>query len=402
MEKQIASLVIDAGNSETRVVTMLGRNKKGTRRRIKTISNHYAAFDQTFNNSAGSPVTTQNSTIFHATGVVDDEIIEGKYVSGVLADREYSQRLVRPSGVNQKFKALTTLLALHQAFKAGYESVSEMTNISISELDIIWRVAVLMPPEDVEMGAREMAGIIRSVNSIHFEMPNIQKDIEVIEGGINIMAEGLSGFLGVFLDGKGVRPGYEFLGQATTLVMDIGAGTTDLMVVSQGSPIESTKYTLPTGGNNVGALLSRRLQRSGFGRVTIDRARDAVISGLLQDGAQQEDVIEHVADAKSEVASTLVGGLKDFFEMTGFDGRSISHLLVVGGGAKVSEKSGIEPISNYLVKEMRSISPKLSLVDMPFESIVDEENEVVDVPVDTRLLNVNGAAYQIAASLVTV
>lgn len=402
MEKHIASIVIDAGNSETRVVTILGRNKKGTRRRIKTISNHYSSYDPTFNNSAGAPVTQENSTIFNASGAVNKEIVEGKYVSGVLADREYSQRLLRPSGVTSKFEAVTTLLSLHQAFRAGYESVSEMTNISIAELDIAWRVAVLMPPEDVEMGAKDMAAIVRSVKTIDFEMPNISKDIEVVEGGINIMSEGLSGFLGVFLDGKGVRPGYEFLGTATTLVMDIGAGTTDLMVVAAGSPIESTKYTLSTGGNNVGALLARRLQRSGYGRVSIDRSRDAVITGLLQDGAESEDVVEHVADAKAEVASTLVGGLKDFFEMTGFDGRSISHLLVVGGGAKASESVGIEPISNYLVKEMRSISPKLKLVPMPVETAVDEENEVVDVPVDTRLLNVNGASFQIAASLVSV
>lgn len=399
MEKHIASIVIDAGNSETRVVTMLGRTKNGVRRRVKTVSNHYAAHNPMFNNSAGAPVTSENSSIFNANGSVDGEEVVGKYVCGVLADREYSGRLIRPSGVTPKFKALTTLLAMHQAFRIGYESVSEMMNISIADLNIAWRVAVLMPPEDVEVGAPEMAAIIRSIDSIDFEMPKISKKIEVVESGINILAEGLSGFLGVYFDGKGVRPGYDYLGPATTLVMDIGAGTTDLMVVAKGSPIESTKYTITTGGNNVAANLRSRLQRSNFGRVTVERAREAVITGFLQDGAANENVVSHVATAKAEVASTLVAELKNFFETTGFDGRSIGHLLVVGGGAKNADAEGIEPISNYLVEEMRAISPKLALVPMPIETLVTEDEEVVDKLVDTRLLNVNGAAYQMAATV---
>lgn len=396
MDKHTATLVIDAGNSETRVVTILGKNKNGVRRRLNVISNHYAAFDPTFNNSAGDPVTEFNSSIFHATGAVDGSEVDAKYVCGVLADREYSSRLLLPSGTVEKYKSLTTLLAIHQAFMSGYRAVSSMTSIPVEDLNLNWRVAVLMPPEDVEMGSREMASIIRSVKQIRFDMPSVVKDIEIVDRGITIMAEGLAGFLGVYFDKNGRRPEYEFLSTSTTLVMDIGAGTTDLMVVDNGSAIETTKYTIATGGNNVASELGHILKRSGYGRVSVGRSREAVISGYLQDGSKNIDVSKEVSTAKANVAAGLIGELKNFFESTGFEGRRIGYLMVLGGGAKKSENPSIEPISNYLVKEMKAISPNLDLVKMPVEADVDEQGDAINVEVNTRLLNVNGAAYQIA------
>lgn len=389
-----AKLVVDLGNSETRVITMFGKNSKtgALRRKSTKMRNRYAEYNPRI--ALADPVNETNSYKFHATGIVDGDDIDGEFLSGLIVDREYAHEAYRPTATKKKYNNITTLLGLHLAFLEGYRAIASIHGVGIEEVDVDWQVTVLLPPEDVDSGQLKIAETIRSIREISFSMPEVTKEIRIVDGGISVIPEGFAAFMGVtFLPGQKFREGYEHLMEDSVLIMDIGAGTTDFTVIEAGNPLEKTKFTENIGGNNVANTFRQIYNRDEGVKLTDRAAHQGVVQGTVRDGASTVDVTEKVAEAKSVISRSLVNSLADFFETAGYNPRQINQLLVVGGGAQASEVEGIKPIAEYLVKEMRTYSPHIGLVDLPMEEKLDKETgKRIKSMVSPRNLNIKGAA----------
>ena len=375
-----AKLVIDLGNSSTRVTTQFGNTQKGNPR-TKTIevSNAFAQMSekQFEQYKAEGVYTEENSRVFVTSG---GDI----YCNGELCDMEFEKERERPTAMVAKFESLITKWSVMNAFGLGYTAIAEFANTDIASIDVDWEVTVLLPPDDVERGSKVMIDLIKGIDKIDFKMPEIAKKIKV--NIVKVFPEGFAAFIAVVFEGVNkLRESYKYLvdPHATVLISDIGAGTTDFLLIKGGKVVYSSRFTRRTGGNNVHQTLRRDLRKQGI--VLKDTAaREACEQGFVYNGAEKMDVIDMIASAKREVSRDLIDALIEFFESTMVEVQSINYILPIGGGAVESDVEGIHPISQYMVEYLQSISPNLKSIELP----VSEDG----TKMDARLANVIGAS----------
>ncbi|EAO56520.1 Hypothetical protein RBTH_07086 [Bacillus thuringiensis serovar israelensis ATCC 35646] len=191
------------------------------------------------------------------------------------------------------------------------------------------------------------------------------------------------------------RPNKIFMQKAKVMVLDIGAGTTDLIVIDQGKAIERSKYTIDLGGNNITQTLRTTVQTNLEIRLSAQVFEQGVITGKVKQGLKEHDVTDELIGAKRSVAAKISKEVKDYLESSGIEANSIEYILVVGGGSIPSENDKVKPISDYLLDSIKRFAPQVGLVDISdiitkpnsvaFENVADADF------VSSRELNISGA-----------
>lgn len=376
-----ATLVVDLGNSSTRVKTYFGKTSKGTpRNRLSFLDNRYGVIpEDKLGNYLGSDVyTEENSRIFR-----HDDIL---YCNGNICNTEFSATAIRPTALEKKYSSLVTKLTIINALCRGYEDIAEFTNSDIESVNVDWELVLLLPPDDIDAGAGKLVELAKSITSIDFVMPELKKEINIVGG--TVYPEGFCALIGILFESKGVvRPDYAYLVEedTTTLICDIGAGTTDFMLAEGANVITSTRFTKEIGGNNVHQRVRRLLKDEGV--VLNDRiVRKGTETGFVKSGAKTYDITAQINRAKSEVSNQLVDAVQEFFEDNMLPVQSINNLLICGGGAESSDNEDIKPIADYIEEYMLRLSPDIHLVELPNVVINGEEEKA-----SPRLLNIIGA-----------
>ena len=374
-----AKLVIDFGNSSTRVTTKFGNTQKGNpRSKTVEVSNAFALMSQQqlAQYKAEGVYTEENSHVFTTSG---GDI----YCTGELCDVEFEKERERPTALMAKHESLPIKWAILNAFCLGYEAIAEFANTDLASIDVDWEVSVLLPPDDVERGSQAMIDLIKGVDKIDFQMPEFSKEIKV--DTVKVFPEGFAAFIAVLFEGVNkLRESYKYLvdPNVTVLIGDIGAGTTDFILVKGGKVVYSSRFTRRTGGNNVHQTLRAYLRKQNV--VLKDApAREACEKGYYFNGAKKVDCIELISNAKREVSRDLIDALIEFFESTMIEAQSINYTLLVGGGALESDVEGIYPISHYMEEYLKSIAPNIEPIPLP----KDAEGKVMDA----RMANIIGA-----------
>lgn len=395
-----ALLFIDLGNSSTEVtIAMPKSDGSGDYVKLSTeLPNRFAKTSQTA--QFVDPVNTDNSWRFNLNGTHRNmsDYDKGSYDGGLIVSREYSN-VLRPTAIDNKYTSTPALLALNSAFLFGFKLVSKATGVPLEDIEIVWsKVVVLIPPAKMglpnnpESGLVQMTQVIRSIEEIDFTFPSVQKKINLKENAVIIASEGHAGFLSVLYnpDGKSLRPGYEYLKTSNTMIIDIGAGTTDFVQIVDSKPIESSKYTIASGGNNVAQTLGKLLVEAGLPEKKDAILQKAVLKGTIKDGGQEVDIREQLREAKEQVAAHLINSLVEYLERTNISVTDIENLLVIGGGSsRVINDAGeevVEPLSEMLVRRIRNFSPNTKLVPLP-----KEITNGVAAEVSPRKLNIKGA-----------
>jgi len=277
------------------------------------------------------------------------------------------------------------MLTVQRAFFEAYYLLSEMYNCSLESLDVTWNVTFLLPPNDISTGAKVLYERINNLEGIDFVYPKFESELKI--KSVKAYPEGFAAYIGTVMGrGRIVRDEYKHLLSSKTLVVDIGAGTTDFFVIEGMETIDSTRLTLPTGGNNIIARVKQALNSKNI-QLPNKEIEKGVIEGKIKDGSNVINLSKSLVIFKNEVANTLIDGLTSYLEGNGYPVRSIENLLVVGGGSLASKVEGVESLSTYLVNRLKDFAPNIELVT--FEEPSEEDSSSVEL--NPRLLNVLGA-----------
>lgn len=356
-----ARVVIDFGNSTTRFMVKCGKYKSD----IQTVSNRFSPVPPGYT-APDTYADDPTALVFDYAGV--------RYVTGSLADREFASSIEKPSAIQPKWDSKATLLSFQAVMYHAYKALSVITGAAPEAQNITWDVTCLVPPLQVDAKDKMMAHL-KSVEAISFVYPT-EFSVGLTIEEIKVMPEGTTAFFAtVFNENKTIRSGYETLKTSKVLLVDIGAGTTDVSVVDSLRVVDTSRDTFSYGGNNVYQHVGRVLKSQGRNLKENDLI-EGVIRGYVQDGVTSLDIRPHIDGANQRIANALANSIRATFEASLIDPRSLTHLLVVGGGAVPVE--GITSLGEHILNTLRVYAPNLQTLHTP-EGF------------DLRMLNIIGA-----------
>lgn len=388
MTSGVAKLIVDLGNSSTRVRVVYGKSAKGVPRIRKTdLSNRFHNLGPAEETGElrrlleNDSYTGENSSIFRMNGEY--------YCNGKVCASEYNGGSIRPSASGlRKYQDMACKLALVNAFRFGFEAVQDITGCDLDMLDISWELVLQLPPEDLDGdGPKKLADMARSITSVDFILPKMSLMVNI--GKVKIFSEGMCALVAVVLETpEKPRKEYEYLRDSDeiTMVLDIGAGTSDMSLAQGIKIITSSRYTANIGGNNVTERVDDLLRRKGI-RLSDKIISNGAVSGFVKIGGHMEDISKDVATARSEVSQNLVNEVNKFLERNSYSLQSINNLLICGGGAVDSEIEGVQSLAEYIVKYIKQISKYINVIELPYTA--DEDG--IKKKISPRDLNIIGA-----------
>lgn len=391
-----ATLIVDLGNSSTKATVLFGKDSQTGKYRARSfeVPNQFALIDEGYEVSADYSDAT--STILRVDTVLNDHKVVGDFCNGELQEKEKPLAVIKPSASSKKYDLDSTVLSYRLALLFGCKAIMNMQRVSdFSALDIEWTVVTLLPPGDIDKGRQPMIDLISSIDRVVSVYP--QADIPIKISKVAILPEGYCAYAGIVFDvGNVFRPDYKFLIDEEVLVLDIGAGTTDICVISGNTLVQNSKYTITQGGNNVYQLVRRKLMLQGL-MLDDNAIKKGVLSGTVKDGSKLISVVDHVNSAKQEVAQKIISEVQNFFELTDIKARSIGYVIICGGGSMSDSKAeAIRPLSESVMNNFKALSPNSSLVDLPTKMVVKELDDgdtvKVEEQISPRELNLLGAS----------
>lgn len=391
-----AILVVDLGNSSTKGKVLFGKDSQTGKYRERTfeLSNVFATIPEDY--EVSSDYSDLTSTILNVDTTLDDIVIKGHFCNGKLQQNERSIATIRPTAKIKKYESETTVLSYRLAFLFAYKAIMNMSRVSdFSQLDITWTVVTLLPPGDIDAGSDKIKGIVEGITEINSVFP--QASIPVKIAKTVVLPEGYCAYIGTVYDvGHVFRADYKYLTEEQVLVIDIGAGTTDFILINKNSLVQNSKYSLSLGGNNVFQLVKKKILFSGM-EVDDETIKEGVIKGYIKDGAKKVSIIEEVNQAKDEVARQIVAGIFGYFESSDIIVRKIGYVLVCGGGSmKDSECEEILPISIQIMNNIKQMAKNCELIELPShviqKELPDGDIEKIEEQISPRDLNLIGAS----------
>ena len=384
-----ARLVIDFGNSETRVAVLVN----GKASPITILPNAFAAIGDDYvipdqyvaEEINGKPNELRSIILRAPQGLTAGEPTH-LYAAGPLADREFGMSATRPSSaIATKAQSETTLWSFHYALYIGRELVAKLLRKKPDSIDVTWDVTLLAPPSETNKGDT-FKKIFTLAKSVEIVAPE-RASIPIKVGDVSVIAEGLAGFIAtVFTPAMGTVADYADSVGEPIIVLDLGAGTADVTFIKNLNPITSASASYPVGGNTIASLVTKYVHQE-YGRaLSREAATEAVLTGTIRSGAKRKDVSRQVNAARNEVAGTITANLRNTFEANRFGPYEFAYLLVIGGGAIKTEQTGtavdkaeeMEPIAESVVRLVKSFAPDIELLP-------------VKDGINLRTLNIEGA-----------
>lgn len=363
-----AGLLIDFGNSETRVTLIANNNSK-----TFLLSNRFAVLPSGY--VIPAEYKNDKSNILCVGSCY--------YANGHLADREFQGELIRPSALQKKSEQLVTEISLNLALITAVSELASGSGIIVSELEPTFDVSVLLPPMEHDTSVEAIRNLIKGVKVVHSFLPQ-QFDCAINIGDVKVFSEGVAAFFGVYYkeeDGELVEvPENSRYSEGYILILDIGAGTTDVVMIKDMELVLDSKDTFNLGGNMVEGEL-KKLIRKNYGFTPNDVSK-VVATGELEDGASLVDVSDLVTKAKDSYSKRLLENIKTYLERMSMSMREVKSVLVIGGGSLPSVRDGVvvsPAMSDVLVNYLKELSPNISMMN------IDGKNP--------RMLNIEGLQF---------
>ena len=142
--------------------------------------------------------------------------------------------------------------------------------------------------------------------------------------------------------------------KGNVLSFDIGASTSDLVIINDRKFVEHSGYTCKLGGNIIDDLLRNEIRRKLGVEVSNDDIAEAVRTGRLAYGNSYKDVSEELKKCKKQFAKMLFEKIQNYFATNGMGLQSIKAIFMSGGGSMPSsyiDESGKEIVTSPSVGE---------------------------------------------------
>lgn len=393
MIKGNATLVIDLGNSSTKCALVYGEGADGGKAITPfELSNKFgtvtgAEDEKNFEGYMYEYATDNDSTVFRYMG--------GYFCNGAIQAINFTAGALRPTAKVKKAESSCAIPSLMTAFIKAYDIIRKMEKVSSeAELDLTWNVVTLLPPGELDTYKDKMTQNIRSITHIDSVIPKMSLDININK--VVILPEGLCAYMATVFDrGNKVRTDYKYLATETVLVADIGAGTTDFLLVSNNKLVQNSKYTVEMGGNQVVARLSSALKKAPYTMsIGKDKLEKAIVEGKASKGAQKVDITEAIRAVRKELGKELRNKIFDYFEEIDINTSDIGYIILCGGGA-IADKSGVESLGYYVADAIKEITPSIGVVDLPVQTVqkMQESGNFIttEEKMSPRELNILGA-----------
>lgn len=364
-------LTLDLGNSETRASVKLEVNGKTAEVEYTNISNRFYSYMEKESITLNKTYKPENTSIFSIDGDY-----AGVYANGLIVEREFASKAL-PISMDTKASQNSALSFSLVIIKAIEFAIKEF-GLDIEDEDTFnwaWSVTVILPPAQcTEKVKSEFESKLRGVKTIkNLFAVNAGRatkyTIPVVVEDITIYPEGFVGFVGAcYTRDVDIRSGYEkYTDDCSVLIIDIGSGTSDILIVVDGEIVSDSQNTITIGGSDVKVKLKKALKAEfGFTKITDTDLEAAIRTGKIKDGAIKHDCSKLVTMAKREVSQALINEIQDCLKDIDIPLRSIEQLLVIGGGTLGGEEgSGIEPTSTYILEYLKTYASNIGAIELP-------------------------------------
>ena len=322
--------------------------------------------------------------------------LEGNYCCGDLQEKEKPLSAIKPSASQKKYNLESSLLSYRLAFMQAMRELMRMNGVSdVAQMDITWKVITLLPPGDLDIGKDKISAIIKSIDHVDSVYPNLYFDVKI--QSVCVLPEGYCAYAGVVYDkGHTYRQAYKCLIQENVLVFDVGAGTTDCLLIRDNKLVQNSKYTITQGGNNVYQQV-RRILRARSIDLNDEDIKQGIITGSVKVGSQRTSIVDVVNQAKANVAAAIISEIQDFFTAADIKIQSIGYVLVCGGGSMTnSECADIMTLGEKIIERINQLSEHTLLIDLPTHMVSkdteDGDVQKVEEKISPRDLNLIGAS----------
>lgn len=391
-----AKLIIDLGNSSTKGMVIYGKNANGKPKSKKfTVPNVFGQVVDP-NYSVSNDYSPMSSTIIRVDTELNGTRIVGDYAVGELQEKEFYQATIRPSAKRKKYDNDTTPLSYRMAFYEGARALLDINGVhDLTQVDVDWEVVTLLPPADIDRGADKIKAIITDIKEVTCKYPDVKLDVKV--KSVNVLPEGFCAYAGVLYDtGLVFRKDYKFLKDETVLVLDVGAGTTDMLVIKDNKLVQNSRFTVDAGGNNIESKVKLALMQEGY-QLDAKAISDGIITGKIKAGSKYIDIIDKVNNAKEVVAGKIIDSVVTYIEGADMMMSSIGYLIICGGGSiDDATDSGIHSLSSLIMNKFKDYVPNAELVTLPEQDtlVTEDDGDVKPVKqtISPRDLNLIGAS----------
>lgn len=396
-----AILVIDIGNSSTKCRVLFGKDPKTKLYKYRQfeLPNVFASVDSDY--VISSDYSPKTSVVLDIDASKEEEdtlagVVTGQYCAGELQQREFSLVGMKPTATQHKWELPTTPLSLRYAFYRAARSILAMNNASdFNQLDITWKVVALLPPGDVDLGKDTLTKMITSIKRITCKFPEVSFPVNVEL--CRVLPEGYCAYVGVvYREGMVYRDECKYLIDETVLIDDIGAGTTDYLVIQENKLLQYTKHTVSIGGNNVFQDVRQTLRLNGH-NISDRNIEKGIIKGFIKDGAEKINIVDIINKARNTAAIKINNEFQGYIEGTDLKPKDISYIIGCGGGV-VGENPEFEihALSTKIVENFKKWNENVRLVQLPVHKVVKEAADgtvtIVEEPINPRELNLLGAS----------
>ena len=361
-EKTSAGIIIDFGNSETRVCSL----HRASLQEIVRLSNAFAQLPDDYvvpDQYTSGPL---ESIVFDAPASLADDAPIVRFAAGPIVEREFAVEAIRPTATSRKYAAHATLLSFRYALYVAQKQIAAVVKRAVGNLHVTWDVTILAPATETSRDHADMfRALFTKTDSFTVSCPStltIPIDID----SLTVRPEGMMAFAALaFTNGTPASERSKYA-DSKILVIDVGAGTTDLTFIDQMQPVAGSYDSYPIGGNNIASRVSRHARE------------EALSTGYLTSGAsKRDDITPLIESATRETVAKAAAQIKQTFTRISIDPQELNYVLIVGGGSLPRGKADTS-FAEAVVEELRSIAPYIEL--FPYSST------------DVRLLNIRGAA----------
>lgn len=353
-------LLVDLGNSETRaIVTYMGKSKRIiASNRFCELGANYVIPEEYRNNNT---IAFCNDSIYFA--------------NGELVETEFPNKGVVPTGLQDKSVQATSKYSIILLMIKAVNLLSGDMGVRPADINWVFSVAVLLPPfeqdkrnTDLTSGKELMTDLIRSITQITCVSP-VKYSIPIAIKDIKILPEGVVAFTAAMFDKKDgsivANVENEKYKKGYCIVIDIGAGTTDCVIVKDGRIIMATKETIKKGGNLV-KRTCRTLIRRKY-NATPSSMDEIIETGVYQHGNDTLVVDDLLEEAKKDYAEKVLQDIIAYLEEKDVPVEELRGVLTVGGGSLPTVRHGVvvsKPMSEPLVELLKQFSPSIERINL--------------------------------------